>query len=200
MFNILVNVVGDYEENSYIGYIEESGSCFIVDPGDEPQRIIDSIEKRNFKLKFILVTHGHMDHINAVDKIVEKYNVPVYMSNKDYRAIKSNTPVFGTMHSDIVSINEGDTIDFEGIKIDVIETPGHTQGGVCFKIGNVLFSGDTLFKTSIGRSDLPGGDFGTLISSVRNKLMILDDNTIVLPGHSDKTTIAYEKNNNPYVR
>lgn len=196
---ILVNVVGVYQENCYIARIKDSENCFLVDPGDDAQKIMKSIDSRSLKPEFILLTHGHMDHVGAVDKICERYNIPVYISQKDYDMCKRDNTIFGNINTNALIVKDNDEIKFHNINIKAISTPGHTQGGMCYKMGNIIFSGDTLFNSSIGRTDFIGGDFNEIIDSIKSKIMCFDDNTIILPGHGDKTTIGYERNNNPYI-
>lgn len=191
------------QENIYI--FVKGNQAIIVDPGDDYEKIVELIENQKLELKYILLTHGHGDHIGAVNKLKEKYDLKVY-AHKDEKNLLEDTslnvsnmlgnPV--TVKADVL-IDEESIIDFEGLDIRVIHTPGHTQGGVCYYFDNKLVSGDTLFKGSVGRSDLPTGNQDLLIKSINEKLMNLPDETQVLPGHGDITTIGYERENNPYI-
>jgi len=202
--DIFVNriIVGDMGVNCYIVGNEES--VFIIDPGDEAEYIINEVG--NKKIEFILLTHGHIDHIMALNKIKEMINTKVYISELDKDFLfdsKKNLSYFlgynYVYKYDVEVLKDSDTIEFKNTKIQVISTPGHTPGGLCFYINNMLFSGDTLFRQSIGRTDFPGGDYATLIKSIREKLLKLPPDTIVYPGHMEETTIGFEKDHNPFL-
>lgn len=193
-------ILGGYMENCYIVYDEKTLRGFIVDPGDEENFIKNYIEKNNIKLEFILLTHGHVDHVGASDFISETFNIPVYISKTDMEYINRGEMVFGKIKEPDYYVKEGDTIDFNGEKIKVIETPGHSEGHLSFLVGKHLFSGDVLFENSIGRFDLPGGNYETLIDTIKNKIGVLPDNTIVYTGHGNITTIGQEKRSNPFLR
>ncbi|HOJ50187.1 MAG TPA: MBL fold metallo-hydrolase [Spirochaetota bacterium] len=202
--DIFVNriIVGDMGVNCYIVGNEES--VFIIDPGDEAEYIINEVG--NKKIEFILLTHGHIDHIMALNKIKEMINTKVYISELDKDFLfdsKKNLSYFlgynYVYKYDVEVLKDSDTIEFKNTKIKVISTPGHTPGGLCFYINNMLFSGDTLFRQSIGRTDFPGGDYATLIKSIREKLLKLPPDTIVYPGHMEETTIGFEKDHNPFL-
>lgn len=193
-------VLGGYMENCYVVYDETSLNGFIVDPGDEGKLIENFLDKNKINLQFILLTHGHIDHVGASDFISESFNAPVYISKKDMEYIDRGEMVFGTIKEPDHYLNEGDIIDFNGKEIKVIETPGHSAGHVSFLMDNHLFSGDVLFERSIGRFDLPGGDYNTLIETIKNKIIVLPDDTIVYTGHGNITTVGREKNSNPFLR
>ena len=197
------------QTNCWVVIDEETQDAIIIDLGGGYKKILEYIEEQNAKLKFILCTHGHFDHIMGIAEM-QKENVfiPVYMSEKDFpmtSQINNMLKMFG-MGGDYPNvkvegfIDENSDLTLGKYKIQVIETPGHTQGGLCFKIGNYLFSGDSLFYREIGRCDLPGGNYNTLISSLKNKLAKLPDETIVYPGHGCVTNIKDEKKYNPYLQ
>lgn len=198
MLKIFSMVVGEYGENCYAVLDEESGRSFMVDPGSEHERILEGLKKHNIKPEFILITHGHLDHVNAVDAMVNEFDIPVYITEKDMTAVREGRPIFGTIESDVQYINDGDIIKFGNKDIKVIATPGHSMGGVCFAIDDIIFSGDTLFYTSVGRTDMYGGNHQDILKSVANKLFTLPDDTVVLPGHGQSTSIGFEKTNNPF--
>ena len=198
MLKIFSMVVGEYCENCYAVHDKQSLRSFIVDPGSEHERILDELKKHNIKPEFILITHGHLDHVNAVDAMVNEFGIPVYIAEKDMTAVREGRTIFGTIVSDVQYINDGDIIKFGDKDIKVISTPGHSMGGVCFAIDDIIFSGDTLFYTAVGRTDMYGGNYEEILRSVKNKLFTLPDNTVVLPGHGQSTSIGFEKANNPF--
>ena len=194
--------VGGFEVNCSI--LSENGKAWIVDPGQEPKRIIDTLAKKGLEPAAILLTHAHFDHISAIPGLLEKFpDLPVYVHQKD-------APMFGhplnqlppeypsfAKPKNLANLNSLDSL--EGLEI--LETPGHTPGGVCyhFPAAKLLLSGDTLFAGSVGRTDLPGGDMATLMDSLQ-KLTALPDDTLVIPGHGPHTTIAAEKRGNPFLQ
>lgn len=197
--------VGPLQENCYIVYSKEN-ECVIIDPGYESQRIIDTIEKEKLKPLYILLTHGHIDHIGAVKDLKDKYGISVYIHNKDKDMLEKPNKNSASLYEMSVNgakadyfVKEGNDIKFSDDSFKVIETPGHTGGGVCYKLDNILFSGDTLFLGSIGRYDFPESSGLDLMNSLK-KLTLLDKNTIVLPGHGPETSIEYELNYNPYLK
>lgn len=197
--------VGPLQENCYIVYNKEN-ECVIIDPGYESLRIIDTIEKEELKPLYILLTHGHIDHIGAVKDLKDKYGISVYIHNKDKDMLekpnKNSASLYGMSVNGAKAdyfVKEGNDIKFSDDSFKVIETPGHTGGGVCYKLDNILFSGDTLFLGSIGRYDFSESSGLDLMNSLK-KLTLLDKNTIVLPGHGPETSIEYELNYNPYLK
>lgn len=202
-FKIIRLILGEYGTNCYILYSNDE--AIIIDPAGEAEKIIKAIDERKLTPSKILLTHAHPDHFGALDTIREHYKIKAYISVKDEDMLEKRSKELMSMlglNSYIKAdeyYKEGDLIDFSGGKIEVIETPGHTPGGVCLLIDNILFSGDTLFYLSIGRTDLPGGDFEEIMNSL-NKLMKLDKKIIVLPGHGQETTIGFEQENNPFIR
>lgn len=197
--------LGNFATNTYIIY-DENLDAVIIDPAAEAKKIISTIEKNNLKPKFVLLTHGHPDHVGALYELKEKYNLKVYINEKDQEMLETNSTYFGPMLGlDIKDVKgdfylkDGQELSLGNLKFKIIETPGHTKGGVCILIENILFSGDTLFLGSMGRTDFPGGNEEEIFSSLK-KLMELPDEIVVLPGHGPKTTIGYERKYNPYVR
>ncbi len=187
-------------ENTYI--VNKETETIIIDPGCDVSEIINLVKKQNLKLTKILCTHGHVDHIMGAKDLQKEFSLPLYIHKADEFLVQHasvSAELFGLPKVESPKINyfldNNASIDF----VEIIYTPGHTQGGVCFKINNLLFTGDTLFMGSIGRTDLPGGDYNLLISSIKDKLFNLPDDTIVYPGHGPSTTIGYEKENNPFL-
>ena len=193
---------GMYAANCYILIDEENKLGCIVDPGGDEGIITEEIEKSNMQVKFILLTHGHLDHVEAVDALKQKYNIPVYISGKDKELMKNRQSVFGELWNtteEDKEINDGDVLELGNLKIKCIETPGHTPGGMCFFVEGVVFTGDTLFYGSIGRTDFPGGNHRELINSIKTKLMTLADDIVVLPGHERESKIKFEREHNPFL-
>jgi hydroxyacylglutathione hydrolase len=199
--------VGLFEENCYLYACPETREAVIIDPGDEPEKILETIQELHLVPKYILNTHGHIDHICAIDAVSEVYPVPLAIHPADISLYTDEhvaqtyglTAPLVKRKPDIL-LQEGDTISFGTLTLDVIFTPGHTPGGVCFiSQPYCVFSGDTLFHRSIGRTDLSGGNYAQIEQSIRNKLYTLDDDLVVFPGHGQPTTIIEEKNENPFV-
>lgn len=203
---VLRIITGDYQANCYIAYCKETLEGIIIDPGAEPEKILDLVEKNRIDIKFIVLTHGHGDHIGGVERIKEELGLGLYIHEDDKELLEdssknlSNIMSVGAVQLEADKlIKDGDILEFGHQKAQVIHTPGHTRGGICLKIGEHLFTGDTLFKGSVGRSDLYGGDHVTLINSIKNKLLVLNGHMKVWPGHGDASTINEEKLYNPYL-
>lgn len=200
-------VGGQMMQNAYFITEEETSATIIIDPGAEPERLINTIEKNNLDLKYIVLTHGHFDHIGACEELNKKYNAPIVIAEGEELLIEEPKNNLSTMIGESISIKadivvkDGDTFKFgDNLEFKAIATPGHTPGGMClyFEKEEVLISGDTLFKASVGRTDFPYGDSKVLMQSLE-KLKALPDTTVVYCGHGDKTTIGSEKVNNPYM-
>lgn len=197
-------VVGSLGANCYL--LGNEKKVIVIDPGDEANVIKQHI--RNREVEAILLTHTHIDHIFALNQMKQFYpaaKVGVHYDEVKYLSDSSlNLSVylgerFIYSQAPELILKEGMEIPFLNYKIKVIHTPGHTPGGVSFLVDNYLFSGDTLFKLSIGRTDFPGGSYSNLIESIKNKLFLLPDDTKVFPGHMEETTIGFEKKNNPFL-
>ena len=197
---------GIYGVNCYILYCEESKEGIIIDPGGDVESILKIIEDKGIDIKSIVLTHGHGDHIGGVIELKEAFDLQVLIHKNDLIMVQdANINLSSSMAMGSVEfkpdqlLNDGDIIEVGKYKIEVIHTPGHTPGCICLKIGKYLFSGDTLFKESIGRTDFIGGSFDDIIKSIKEKLFKLDDDVVVLPGHGDSTTILAEKMYNPFI-
>lgn len=204
-YKIMKLVVGQLQENCFILF-DENKDAFIVDPGASSEVIIEAIEKNSLNIKYILLTHGHFDHVGAVATLAKKFKAPIYLSKKDRKFLESPREVRASSFgmeieaADVdVFVKDGDEIPFSDSIIKVIETPGHTLGSVCYLFNNYLFAGDTLFNGSIGRTDFPESDHALMIESLK-KLKELDDDIYVLSGHGPESQISYEKIANPYLR
>jgi len=196
---------GAIKANTFIIYNEEK--AVVIDPGGNYKRILFELESKNSKLEKILLTHGHFDHMGAVAQLKEATNAKVYIHSADQEMLKSNyanlsayTDAPALLTEADIFLKDNDIIECAGEELQVLHTPGHTLGGVCFLTGKDLFSGDTLFFESIGRCDLAGGNFTQLIDSIKTKLLVLDDDVKVYPGHGEFTTIGHEKAYNPYLQ
>ncbi len=199
-------VVNDLQTNCYILIDENTKEAVVIDPGGESDYIMEEIEKSRCDLKAILLTHGHYDHIEAIADIKNKYNVPLYAHEDEQVILKDSYANISSMFGEkelIISADktfkDGDIFTFGNTNLKVIHTPGHTPGGVSYycEKDKVLFSGDTLFLLSIGRTDFPYGDYEALINSIKNKLFLLPEDTKVFTGHGDSTNIGKEKKINP---
>ncbi|MRX57045.1 MBL fold metallo-hydrolase [Bacillus idriensis] len=200
--------LGPLQTNCYL-IANALKECLVIDPGSEGRKLIQHIQKRGLKPIAILLTHAHFDHIGAVDEIRDQFKIPVYIHRLEKKWL-SNPAMNGSIAfmSQTISAREADhTIDQEdtltlgSFSCQIYETPGHSPGSISFyfKEGGFVVSGDALFAGSIGRTDLPQGDHGQLIKSIHQKLLTLPEDTIVLPGHGQDTTIELEMESNPYL-
>jgi len=198
-FKSFVN--GPFGTNSYLVYEEGTKNGFVIDPATAYQPLLDELKHLEIELCYIILTHGHSDHTGGIDFLKTAYpNVKVVASKKEHELLASRKMSYsrGSIYADI-EVLDGETLDIGNLHLSFISTPGHTPGGMCILLENCLFCGDTLFFSSIGRTDLWGGDFETILKSIREKLFVLPDKTKCFPGHGNATTIAYEKENNPFV-
>jgi glyoxylase-like metal-dependent hydrolase (beta-lactamase superfamily II) len=198
-------VVGPLMANCFIIGCEKTKEAVVIDPGDEDDRILFELE--GMKVKFIINTHGHFDHVAGNKRLKEATKAPVLIHFLDapmLTTLSSDASMFGISVENSPPadqmLKDGDTISFGAVNLEVLHTPGHSPGGIALYADGNLFVGDTLFAGSIGRSDLPGGNYNTLISSIKNKLYVFDDDVRVFPGHGPETTIGLEKKNNPFTR
>lgn len=198
-------VVGELEVNCYLIYSRESKKCFIVDPGDEGSKIIDEVNELGIEPEGVILTHAHIDHCGGVSQIISEFGIPLIMHKKDMDILNSgiNQEISEALGLHMAPqpdrfFEDGEELLSEGLAIKIIHTPGHTPGSVCLSTGNLLFTGDTLFAGSIGRTDLPGGDFKTIQSSL-DRLRSFPPETVILPGHGDSSTLKRELEFNPFL-
>jgi hydroxyacylglutathione hydrolase len=193
--------------NCYILGCENTKEAVVIDPGDDGDQILMALAKSALKVKYLINTHGHFDHVGANKAMKEATNAEIGIHPDDapmLMELSKSASMFGlsaenSPPADIL-LNHGDQVSFGDITLEVIHTPGHSKGGICLYTKGYLFAGDTLFKSSIGRTDLPGGNYDTLIASIRTKLFGLPDDTIVYTGHGPETSIGDEKRMNPFLR
>ena len=190
---------GIYDANCYIVMDEKTKDAVVLDPGGDGEMLERAIKDMGANVKSILLTHGHMDHVGGVEYLSDKLNVPFYISKIDEEYMEKDNYVFGSIRNANGYLEDGNELSFVILNITVIATPGHTKGGLCFLIEDKLFTGDTLFQGSIGRTDFIGGSFSEIINSIKTKLLPLGDEIEVYPGHGPKSSIGYEKGYNMYL-
>ena len=191
--------VGQLEENCYIVTNEATLESVVIDPGDEANTILDYLESNKLKCTAIMLTHGHFDHVGAVDAVAEETGATVYMNELDDAKRHQNNHSSYTLRDGGIYYSDGDVIDAAGLSFHIIATPGHTPGGVTIQVEDCLFTGDTLFKGSCGRTDLDGGDINQELASLR-RICSLPGDYEVYPGHMDSTTLERERMFNYYCR
>lgn len=198
-------VLGPIGTNTYIPSNPETGECVLIDPAAKPNEIALHLKEKGLALKAILLTHGHFDHILAVKGLKEKFDIPVYahgseadiLAHPELASIPLDLRGLGV--EDYTPVKDGEVLDLIGFKWKVIHTPGHTCGSVCYYIEeeNVIFSGDTIFRQTYGRTDFPTGCFSEIVDSIKNKVFAkLDGDVDIFPGHGESTTLEYEKKHN----
>jgi glyoxylase-like metal-dependent hydrolase (beta-lactamase superfamily II) len=199
--------VGPIATNCYI-LASGAGSCVVIDPGAQPDKIIALMHDNNLAPAHILLTHGHHDHIGGVKQLLERFEgLTVSIGAEDLEMLEDTQKSMAAFRSNddtqfvvsnAVALRDGDVVEADGLSLRVVETPGHTKGSVCYVIGNMMFSGDTLFREEIGRCDLYGGSYPTMKRSLA-KLCALEGDFSVYPGHGEGTTLEHERKYNPYI-
>jgi len=199
-------VVGPLMSNCFVVGCEKTKEAVVIDPGGDADRILSSLKASGLTVKYIINTHGHFDHVSGNGPLKDATGAAILIHPLDAAMLpklSSNAAFFGISVDNSPpsdqTIEEGDSVSFGEIHLKVLHTPGHTPGGISLYANGIVFVGDTLFSGSIGRTDFPGGDFNTLISSIRTKLFKMDDDVRVLSGHGPETSIGSEKRFNPFV-
>lgn len=199
--------VGLLQSNCYLVYCSNSRKAVIIDPGEEGDRILEAIRERRLQPVWILLTHGHGDHIGAIGFLKQHFSIPVAIHREEASMLTDPTVNMSSLFGLSITappadrlLKDGDVIDFEGKTISVLHTPGHSPGGVSYRIDQYVFTGDALFKGTVGRTDIPGGSHVRLIHGIKEKILALDDEVIVYPGHGPVTTVGEERRFNPYLQ
>jgi len=199
--------VGPLQTNCYLISDPESNEALVIDPGSDAETIIDSIVKQKLNVKYIIATHCHIDHVAEAKTVQDHFDVPFLIHENEVTlldTLESNNGLFGiTVYGRPKTgdfLQHSQTITVGSNKGKILFTPGHSPGGVCISFPGYVFAGDSLFRNSIGRTDLPGGNYNQLIESIHNQLFTLADDTIVYPGHGPETSIKHEKQYNPFVK
>ena len=192
--NIHTLTLGDYRTNTYI--LQNGDRCAVIDPGYEPETVLSFLRRKSLTLDAILLTHGHFDHVGGVRALAAETDCKVYL----HEAELSMPPMMtaGTLYY-TDTYGDGDTVTAAELSVHVLHTPGHTPGSVCLTAEDTMFSGDTLFAGSCGRTDLPGGSWQDILGSLK-RLVALETDYTVLPGHGESTSLAREKRYNPYMK
>lgn len=198
--------VGIYGVNAYILGDEESKEAVVIDPGGSSDEISSLLRKEKLTLRAILLTHAHGDHIGGIAGLVKDWKAPAFVHKKDLYILQdadlnysSKLPMNAVNIGDAKVLKHGDILKYGKLEIKVIHTPGHSPGGTTFQVEDRLFTGDTLFKGSIGRTDLEGGSHKQLINSIKEKLLVLNNDYKVYPGHGPETSLEEERRSNPFL-
>ena len=187
--------IGSLQTNCYMVWAEGSDTCILIDPGYVPEELLEQVRLNRKTLEAILLTHGHFDHVGGVKHLAQETGCKVYICQEETKQPLRYSD--GLHYTDTCA--DGDVLHLAGLDFTVIHTPGHTLGGVCYLCGDTLFSGDTLFAGTCGRTDLPGGDYKTIIDSLQ-KLAALEGDLQVLPGHGPSSSMDVERRFNPYLQ
>ncbi len=200
--------VGPFASNCYIVGDESTKEGMIIDPGAEANRILSRVKDLGLSIKYIVLTHAHIDHVGAVKEVKDETGAELAIHADDEKYLQVGpSPEVAVFFSNMspppppdILLKGGDSVDIGNLHFLVLHTPGHSLGCICLLYNDIVFSGDTLFNFGIGRTDFPGGSYNQLLNSIHTKLMILPDNTVVYPGHGPQTTIGMERRGNPFLR
>ena len=203
MLKIDVLPLGAYQTNCYIVWAKDSSRCAVIDPGYEPLAVLSRLAELGLTLDAILLTHGHFDHVGAVEALVKSTGCKLWLSQSDYTQRKNPMndylyPIHDRDFCEVSFCEEGEIICVDGLKFSVMETPGHTFGSVCYLCEDAMFCGDTLFAGSCGRTDLPGGDRVVMMDTLE-RLSGLKEDYRIFPGHGESSTLHHEQQTNPYM-
>ena len=187
--------IGSLQTNCYMAWEEGSDSCILIDPGYVPEQLLEEVRRQRKTLEAILLTHGHFDHVGGVKQLAAETGCDVYICAEELKQPLRYSDGLHYTHT----VEDGDTLELAGLTLQVLHTPGHTPGCVCYLCGDTLFSGDTLFAGTCGRTDLPGGDHKTILASLK-RLANLEGNFKVLPGHGPASDLDLERRYNPYMQ
>lgn len=197
---------GPFDANCYIVGDEDTNKGFIIDPSGKPDGILEMVKNLKLDIEFIILTHGHGDHFTGAYRVKEELKVPLYVHKEDEDLIRGETktliPILKNMTLVDIDgfVSEESTLSVGNLKLEIIETPGHTMGGICIKVNNVVFTGDSIFFRNIGRCDIGRASRELLVESLKKKILTLDENTILYPGHGPATTVKDERELNPFVK
>jgi len=201
--------VGPFAMNAYLLWCEDTRQGILVDPGDEIDRIARAVEEAQIELDHIVLTHGHLDHAWHAQEAQNRFGLKLYMHREDVFLVQNmgkQAALLGLTGFAAPApridgyLQEGETIAFGKYRMQVLHAPGHSPGSIVLAGDNLAVAGDVLFQGSIGRTDLPGGSYEVLLRSIREKILTLDDGTLVLPGHGESTTVGHERRSNPFLQ
>jgi hydroxyacylglutathione hydrolase len=203
---ILRFTYGPFAENTYVVLGPSGDRAMVVDPGLASEPVLDVIRERGATCTLIVNTHGHLDHVACNAFFKRETGAPIALHAADLpllRNVRAQGAMYGLPIEDSpdpdIELIEGQPLEFDGMRFEILHTPGHTPGGVCLRHGDLMLVGDTLFRGSVGRTDLPGGDWETLVASIRTKIFRLPDDVRCFPGHEGETTVGRERRTNPFV-